>query len=180
MLHVANAFAIYTSFLQAVVHHQLYYYTMRGGFNCRNALIGLVHSKLTRLSNASLLTASSGKIVNLVSNDAARFDGFCTALHFSWTAPMDLVAVVILLYYRVGGWSTLAGVLVPVLSLPVQLWLAKRFQKQRRKTAGFTDERVRATSEIFSGISSVKAYGWEDAFSEVVWSIRDKVVTAAI
>jgi ATP-binding cassette subfamily C (CFTR/MRP) protein 4 len=164
---------IVCSFLQAIVHHQLYYFTMRGGFNTRTALTGLVHAKLTQLSNSALLKASSGQIINLVSNDASRFDQACINLHFAWTAPMDLIAVVVLLYYRVGLLSTIAGVLVPILCLPLQLWLGKRFRVQRRRTAGFTDERVQHTSEIFSGISSVKAYGWESAFSKVVAMTRD-------
>jgi ATP-binding cassette subfamily C (CFTR/MRP) protein 4 len=167
------ALLMFASFVQAVVHHFLYFLTMRGGWNTRTATSGLVHAKLLRLSSNALQANSSGKIINLLSNDVARFDQGCTCLHFAWTAPMDFLVVVLLLWLKVGWLSTFAGVAVPTLCLPVQLYLGKRFGRQRRKTTHFTDLRVRAASEVFGGISSVKVAGWDHAFEDRVGAFRN-------
>ena len=51
---------VLVSLSQAVVHHALYYYTMRGGWNVRTALTGLVHRKLMRVSCTGLQQVGAG------------------------------------------------------------------------------------------------------------------------
>ena len=61
---------------QIAVHHQLYFYTMRAGWNIRMSTIGLIHRKLLTLSVASLSGSGSdvAQIINLASSDVMRFD----------------------------------------------------------------------------------------------------------
>ena len=44
---------------------------------------------------------------------------------------------------------------------PLQYIFGKKFITRRRITAGLTDERVKLTSEIIQGISSIKAFNWQ-------------------
>lgn len=60
-----------------------------------------------------------GKVVNLVSNDASRFDSVLTFFHFLWVAPMQAVACTVILYYTLGPASLLA-LMLPVVYPPVQ------------------------------------------------------------
>lgn len=180
-----------TAFAQAVVHHRLYYFTMRGGFNMRMAFTGLIHRKLLKLHAAALSgekgdrdgdqtaqqeqwSVSDGKIVNIVSNDVMRFDNAWPALHFGWTAPLDFIAVVILMVARVGWEATFAGVAIVVVSIPLQLWMGRRMSRIRKRTAALTDKRVQLTNEAVSGILAVKAACWEPAFESAVSSLRRK------
>ena len=47
---------------------------MRIGFRMRQQAIAAVHAKVLRLNSAAVVSANSGRIVNLVSNDVRRFD----------------------------------------------------------------------------------------------------------
>ena len=160
------------SFGQAVVHHQLYMYTMRGGFNMRMAVTGLVHAKLLRLSALALQQATSGKVINIVSNDVQRFDLFTPAIHFLWSAPLDLAAIITLVSLEVGAGPCFAGVAIVFVSVPLQGYFGKLFGRRRRITARLTDRRVATCAEVFSGMLSVKALGWEPAFAARVAAER--------
>ena len=162
---------IAVAFCQVIIHHQLYWTTMRGGWNCKQAATGLVQRKMLRLSACGRM--ASNAIVNLVSNDVARFDAACTRGPFGITAPCELIAVFIIMYFQLGLYSALAGTSVLLLTLPLQIYFGKRFAVQRRITAGVTDKRVRKTGEMFSGISTVKAYCWERPLSAHVGELRD-------
>ena len=37
----------FVSLMQAIIHHQTFYYTMRGGWNCRIAMTGVLHNKVS-------------------------------------------------------------------------------------------------------------------------------------
>jgi hypothetical protein len=82
----------FTSFIQAHVHHKVYFLGMRGGFNLRLGTIGLLHRKVLRLGSSALLQATTGLAVNLASNDVQRHDNFMPFLHFLWT-PMLVVGL---------------------------------------------------------------------------------------
>eukprot|EP00937_MAST-01D_sp_MAST-1D-sp2_P003699 g3699.t1 len=150
---------------QALVHHQLYMFTMRGGFNMRMAVTGLVHAKLLRLSGAALQAATAGSVLNVVSNDVQRFDQFTPAIHFLWSAPLDLVAIVTLVALEVGAAACFAGVSVVFLSVPLQAYFGRLFGRRRRITARLTDRRVSTAAEVFAGMLSVKALGWQSALA---------------
>ena len=48
---------------------------------------------------------------------------------------------------------------------PIQLHFSRKLGQVRKITAGWTDKRMKTTSEIFSGILSIKAFVWETPFS---------------
>jgi ATP-binding cassette subfamily C (CFTR/MRP) protein 4 len=73
-----------TSLWQAVTHHQLYLYTMRGGWNVRMACTGIIHGKLLRMGGAELASVSSGNAINLISTDVMKFDSAFPNLHYIW------------------------------------------------------------------------------------------------
>ena len=81
------------AFIQIWVHHLLYFYTMRGGFNARMACSSIVHSKLLRLHSSELEHASTGNIINIVSNDVGKFDAFFPRMHFGWSGPVDFFVI---------------------------------------------------------------------------------------
>eukprot|EP00941_MAST-03F_sp_MAST-3F-sp1_P004878 g4878.t1 len=159
---------------QIIVHHRLYYFTMRGGWNARQATCAIVNAKLLRLHSSSLRAATSGKVVNIVSNDVLRFDTFFTRLHFGWSAPFDIIVITFLLHFQIGWYATTACVGFIFCLLPIQLYFSKRFGYRRKVTASHTDKRVLITSEVFAGILSVKASAWEIPFVKMIDFIRRK------
>lgn len=74
------------AFTQVFVRHSLYFVAMRTGWNWKNASTALIHDKLILMDSTALQrsNASSGMMVNLISNDVARFEEFSTVcLRFS-------------------------------------------------------------------------------------------------
>lgn len=127
---------------------------------------------MLRVDTNVLTQESHGKIVNLVSNDVARFDLFSKSLHFGWAALLDLVVITLLIGNRVGVLATVAGVGPVVLSLPLQMYFGKRFAIQRKKTADYTVQRVHTTGEVLTGIITVKSSVWEKSFRKMISGFR--------
>ena len=163
---------VVTSLVQAVTHHQLYMYTMRGGWNLRMACTGMVHSKLLKMGGAELLAVSSGNAVNLISSDVMKFDDYLPNMHYIWAGPLEVMAVVALVWIQVGAVTTLAGTAVTLVVVLCQLKFSRVLLTARQRTAKATDARVRSITEILNGITAVKAYNWESPFCELVAALR--------
>lgn len=54
-------------------------------------------------------------------------------------------------------------------------WLGKKVGSLRMKMARKTDERLRLTNEIISGIQVIKMYAWEKPFSKLLRNARKYV-----
>jgi len=157
---------------QTVIHHILFQLSMRMGWNWRSATTCLIYDRLFLLNGAALSMFNTGKLVNLISNDVARFEEFTTFSTYSWEAILEVLAILLILIYQLDLASALAGVGATLFFIPLQIVLAKRFAKLRGQTARATDQRVRYISEVIDGIGSVKSYGWEKPFFSLIGKYR--------
>ena len=68
------------AFLQVVIHHIFVFVAMRTGWNWKNATTALIHEKLIQMDVNILQSSgsSTGMMVNMISNDVARFEEFPT------------------------------------------------------------------------------------------------------
>jgi hypothetical protein len=64
--------------IQVIIHHVLFMISMRLGWAWKNATTALIHDKLIRMDAIRLQSSGvgTGLMVNLVSNDVARFEEF--------------------------------------------------------------------------------------------------------
>ncbi|CAK1599799.1 unnamed protein product [Parnassius mnemosyne] len=146
------------------------------GFSLRVkvAVSSLIYRKVLRMSQASLGEVAAGKLVNLLSNDVARFDFAFMFLHYFWLVPIQLTAVLILLYYT-AGFAPYVGLFgVFLLVVPVQAGLTKLTSMVRRTTAKRTDRRIKLMNELINGIQVIKMYAWEKPFRSMVTEAREK------
>ncbi|XP_035692355.1 multidrug resistance-associated protein 4-like isoform X1 [Branchiostoma floridae] len=166
----------------AILHHPYFYGVHVYGWRLRVACCSLIHKKALKLSNKAMTQTTTGQIVNLLSNDVNRFDQMPMFLHYIWIAPIQLAAVIWLLWLDLGV-SALVGAGSLILVLPVQSVLGRLFSKFRAETAKRTDNRVRTMNEIISAIRVIKMYTWEKPFSELVARYRklevDKILQAS-
>ena len=108
--------------------------------------------------------ASNGTIINLMSIDSFKVAEICAYLHFLWAAvPVQLIMAVILLY-NVLGPSSLVGILLMALLLPLNLWIAKSFQAAQKRIMTATDKRIHSTNEVLQNIRIIKYFAWEQRF----------------
>lgn len=162
---------ILTSFLSVVVSHSYMLACHHLGMKMRIACCSLIYRKTLKLSKIALIETTIGQMINLLSNDVARFDSSIRYLHYLWIAPLETIVIMYLLYYN-AGLTSLSGFCLIALFMPLQMILGKLASKFRLKTAVKTDERVRSMNEIISGIQVIKMYNWEKYFSNIVENIR--------
>ncbi|KAL1500932.1 hypothetical protein ABEB36_006349 [Hypothenemus hampei] len=163
---------ISTLFLSTLVTHTYMLNTLHLGMKIRIACCSLIYRKTLKLSKTALVDATPGQMINLLSNDVARFDNCMRYLHYLWLAPLETLLIMCLLYYNV-GFTSLSGFCLIILFMPLQMILGKLASKFRLTTAVKTDERVRTMNEIINGIQVIKMYNWEKYFSNVIAFIRE-------
>ena len=59
----------------------------------------------------------------------------------------------------------------------MQLVLVKMMFNQRKKGVVLTDQRVRTSTEVLSGIRLIKYYAWEQFFGHQVGLLREREVS---
>ncbi|XP_065369875.1 probable multidrug resistance-associated protein lethal(2)03659 [Calliphora vicina] len=150
---------------------------MHSGMKIRVALCSLIYRKALRLSKTAMGDTTSGQVVNLMSNDVGRLDTSMLHVHYLWIGPIAIAIVTYLMYLEIGV-SSLFGVALMLLFIPLQGFLGKKTSILRLRTALCTDERVRMMNEIISGIQVIKMYAWEYPFGKMVDFIRRKEMKA--
>ena len=112
--------------------------------------------------------ASNGTVINLMSIDSFKVADIAAYLHFLWAAtPVQLIMAVALLY-KVLGYSSFAGIILMVLVLPWNMWIAKSFTKAQKAILAATDARIHATNEVLQNIRIIKYFAWEQRFEYTV------------
>lgn len=131
-----------------------------------------------RKSEASDSQANVGTIINLMAVDSFKVSEISAYLHFLWgTTPIQMVVCIVLLY-RILGLSSLAGIIMMVLALPANMYIAKQFTRTQRKVMAATDVRIHTTNEILQNIRIIKYFAWEERFGQIVGENRQTELRA--
>lgn len=160
------------SAIQALLHQQAYFRTTRMGMRVRNALAATLYKRLLSLSTSSLQQTTSAQVINLVANDASKFEEFCQYMHYLWEAPLQAIVVFCLIWKSIGILPTLFGYGILVLLIPLQLAFGRIFSKYRKNTMIYADKRVQAINELVNGCQIVKMYNWEKPIEQRVKNLR--------
>ncbi|TPX30555.1 hypothetical protein SmJEL517_g05897 [Synchytrium microbalum] len=153
-----------------MLHHIEFFLTMRAGMQTRVGMIAVIYAKCLRLYQNY---ATSGLIVNLVSNDVQRFEDAAPFAHFIWVGPIQAILVLYFAWREI-SYSAFIGLIVIFAFMPVQGFFGATFGRLRKETVKWRDERIRTISDMISGIQIVKLYAWEKSFEERVNNMRDE------
>ncbi|KWU44771.1 ABC transporter [Rhodotorula sp. JG-1b] len=140
------------------------------GVQARAALIASLYRKAFRMNGKARTTLTNAKLTSHISTSISRIDWASTFFHFSWTTLIQLAEVIIILLCTIGV-SSLAGIALVLVALPMQTYAMRQLFKGRQQAQVFTDERIKSISELLSGIRIVKFFAWEKP-------ILDKVATS--
>lgn len=117
---------------------------------------------------------SSGAIINLMAVDSFKVAEISAYLHFLWAeTPVQFVLAVVLLYQILGS-SSIVGIGMMALLLPVNMWIAKQFASSQKKILAATDARIHTTNEVLTNIRIIKYFAWEQRF---LGNVEEKRVT---
>ncbi|OMJ20339.1 Metal resistance protein YCF1 [Smittium culicis] len=145
----------------------------------RATLIPAVYTKTLSLRSDYFLNSSVGKITSLMSSDASRVSSFFDIFHLVWSIPFQIVFTLYLLYKTIGV-SAFVGLVVIVLSIPINSKLIKKAMKSNRSLTIFKDERIKLISEMISNIKIIKMFSWEAPMLEKITHIRNDKELAAL
>ncbi|KAF5269300.1 hypothetical protein FQR65_LT02601 [Abscondita terminalis] len=143
---------------------------MRGlhtGIDMRITACCLIYRKTLRLNQSTIGETTSGHITNLLTNDASVFERGINQCGAILICPVQLIVFTIFLYLEVGP-SSLIGISVFIIVIPLYGYLGKLAAKYRLKTAVQTDSRIWLMAEIIRGIEVIKMYAWEKSFAKLV------------
>jgi len=148
-----------SNIIQLFVGHQFAMMAARTGLRMKSSYTTLVYAKVLRL-RASRLPV--GEIVNLVSNDGAKFAEMNAITQNLWMGVLEILLTVVLLLHTMGV-ATLSGVSILVVFLPLQGIIGKVISKVKATAMKTVDQRVRLMSEILTAIKLIKLYAWESS-----------------
>lgn len=112
--------------------------------------------------------ANVGAIINLMAVDSFKVAEVCAYLHFLVAGVPVQVIIAVTLLYQILGWSSIAGIGVMVLLLPLNYFISSQFSKIQQAIMTTTDKRIHTTNEVLQNIRIIKFFAWEERFGQVV------------
>jgi ABC-type multidrug transport system fused ATPase/permease subunit len=85
--------------------------------------------------------------------------------------PVQILIAVVLLY-QILGWSSIAGIGVMFLLMPINYCISSRFRVIQEQIMATTDKRIHTTNEVLQNIRIIKFFAWEERFGHVVGETR--------
>ena len=119
-----------------------------------------------------------GTIINLMSVDSFKVSEITAYLHFLLAAAPTQLIVAIYLLYKILGASSIPGLIVMAILLPVNILFARGFNKFQKKIMAATDKRIHTTNEVLQNIRIIKFFAWERRFSNIVNEKRSAELSA--
>lgn len=111
---------------------------------------------------------TSGAIINLMAVDSFKVSEISAYLHFLWAeTPVQFVLAIGLLYQFLGR-SSIVGIGMMALLLPVNMFIAKQFTSVQKKILAATDARIHTTNEVLTNVRIIKYFAWEQRFLATV------------
>lgn len=185
------------SLVREILYGQIELSGRHWGIQLRSILVHEILSKSLRRATASSApkstnkggededeeessTASTGKIVSLMSADVGEIRGFVTDLHRPLVdTPLTIIIGVSGLWQLLGP-SAIAGLAVVVLSSPASGLALKSIYKIFKKTKLLRDKRIQATNEVLQGIRIIKYMSWEPKFIQKIQTARETELTSRL
>ena len=160
-----------STILQAIINQQIFFRNTRVGMRVRNTLSSTIYKHLLFINTAALHNTTAAQTINLVSNDAGKFEELSMNIHSFLHALMEGLAAFGLIWWNI-GLPTVFGYIVLILIVPIQLIFSRQFSRFRKTTISYTDKRVQMINELVNGCQIIKMYNWEKAMEERVCETR--------
>ncbi|KAK9839590.1 hypothetical protein WJX84_006235 [Apatococcus fuscideae] len=137
-------------------------------------LIDLIFRKSLKITSATKGSRGVGAIVNLQSNDGSKIWELIPYLHAMWSAPLQMLVIMMLLVRIIGLWPALAGLVATCSIGPISAWISSKMEEIRESIMECSDARVKAISELLAGIKAIKLYAWEVPWAERISLLREQ------
>lgn len=158
---------------QTTMVHQYFQMSFETGMRIKGGLGSTIYRKSLRLSNEGRSAKTTGDIVNYMAVDAQRLQDLTQFLQQAWSAPFQIIICMVSLYSLL-GWSMMAGIVVMVIMMPAQGWVARIMKNLQKDQMKNKDARSRLINEIITNMKSIKLYAWGAAFMNKLNYVRNE------
>jgi len=107
-----------------------------------------------------------------MSVDSTRLQDLTPYLHAIWYSFYQIIVALYLLWGQV-SYSSLAGVVIIIVTIPLTGRLSMYLKSLQKKLSGLRDERVRLCCEVFGGIKVIKLQSWEREYAQRIDKARE-------
>lgn len=94
---------ILCSALNVALNHSFMLGQVHCGMKLRIATMGMIYRKSLRLNKTALGDTTTGKIVNLITNDVGKMDFALIGFNALWVGPLETILIVYLIYREVSS-----------------------------------------------------------------------------
>ncbi|KAG8182127.1 hypothetical protein JTE90_002621 [Oedothorax gibbosus] len=157
--------------LGKIINNNLLYYEGATCVQFQVAIMGTIFRKNLQVAMSARKDFPSGNLMNLLSVDVKRLQGFTIQAATLVSAPLKIFIIIFILWQYLGP-STLAGVAMIVVLLPISYYLSIIGERFSNKQMTSKDLRIKHLNEILNGIKILKLYAWEIPFGAKVSEAR--------
>ncbi|CAM1331108.1 ABCC2 (predicted) [Pycnogonum litorale] len=143
--------------------------------NIKAVLMQAIFNKALRLSNESKVNLSLGGMINLMAVDSQKFTNLLPLLPVLVNSGPLFVAAIYLLWGVMGS-SCFAGLAALLIISPASAYIMSLSKKIQSGIMQLSDERLKITNEILTGIKILKLYAWEIPFCSRIRDIRSEEI----
>eukprot|EP00106_Octopus_bimaculoides_P021554 XP_014788996.1 PREDICTED: multidrug resistance-associated protein 1-like [Octopus bimaculoides] len=164
---------LFVSMVVTIFSHQNYHIGMRTGIRVQKSIIAAIYEKSLTIKPEEKKNYTTGEIVNFMAVDSMTLNNATPYLWIIWSAPLQIVIALILLYNTLNS-SIFAGVIIIILTIPINAIVGAKLTKLRNQQMIIKDKRIKLVNEILNGIKVLKLYAWEPSFKEKINDIRNQ------
>lgn len=146
------------------------------GYQAMMGMGSLVYGKSLKLSGKSTKAFTQGKVMNLMHMDSMRASNSVNQISNGISLVSTLTLSMCLLYYFLGP-VALIGVVVCVITVFINYFIADFNRKYQKRVMALKDERIKKTNEVLQSVKILKMYGWSDLFKDIIAEIRMREIT---
>lgn len=159
------------SLLEGIANERQKFLSFRTGITLRSAVVSAAHGHLLNMTPRGRSGLTSGEITNLVAVDAQKLFELTQEGHYSWSCPLAMVIVSVLLLLELGP-VAIVGIITMFLIVPGVQYVVKQMMAIRKCRVMAADKRVESTCAMLQGIRFTKLNRYEERFIERVMEMR--------
>jgi len=144
------------------------------GFKSYSDLNCFIYSKVLKASPSSIKHKSKeGDIINFMQFDSMKLSTLMFLSPGLFIIPVQIVVYSYMLF-AFFGLSFLFGFGCLFLSLLINFFIQKRFQRLSKEVLKVKDKRMKVTTETLNNLKVLKLYSWEDEFLQRINTHREE------
>ncbi|KAF0990502.1 hypothetical protein HZS_3052 [Henneguya salminicola] len=141
------------------------------GSDFRYILSSSIYQKMFKINSDHFRDSPVSFQTNLISIDSYKIQEAIVLMNMIWSTPFQIILCLGYLWYII-GLSTLSGLGVILLIIPINLILGRISKKIDSDFMKLKDQRIKLINTVLNGIKLVKLYAWEKAFDNFIGKIR--------